>query len=42
LNLLLHLLFPIICRVLGLRDRRIERDLDRVDLIYEFAILFLF
>jgi hypothetical protein len=42
LNLLLHLVFPIICRVLGLRDGRIERDLDRVDLIYEFAILFLF
>jgi hypothetical protein len=41
LYLLLHLVFSIICRVLGLRDGRIERDLDRVDLINEFAILFL-
>ena len=41
LNLLLHLVLPIVRRVLGLGDGRVERDLDGVDLIHEFAILFL-
>ena len=41
LNLLLHLVLSVVCRVLGLRDGRIKSDLNRVDLIHKFAILFL-